>query len=299
MTIMFHFKAFNFILFAVSTLIFLSFSFCHGDINLSPGWQCSEADNSTSSNSFQTNLNKLLSSLSANVPLQNGFYKATAGQDSDKIYCLVQCRGDISANDCANCTKESIKIALRDCSKSKMVAVWFRWCFLRYSNEKFFGVWEGSSMAISNDTFEDPSVISKGIAFMGGLASTAPNQPLMFQTSVLDVGQSGQRYGMAQCTRDMSRSECGKCLDGQLVSFGSTVEDKRGWELYGLSCSMWYHDFQFYSNITTVASAVPGLPLEVPSALSLKPPMDGVPTRQNAGSSNFGIGEAQNEIKVG
>ena len=95
---------------------------------------------------------------------------------------------------------------------------------------------------------------SNGLSLMSGLASTAPKQPLMFQASVMDVGQRGKRYGMAQCTRDISWTDCGKCLDAQLVTFRAIIGNKRGWEIYGSNCFMWYHDFQFYSNISTTAS---------------------------------------------
>ncbi|XP_034698111.1 cysteine-rich repeat secretory protein 38-like [Vitis riparia] len=238
------------------SIVMLLFGHCHADTNMSAGTECSEADNSTLENSFQTNLNNLLDSLSSNVPLNNGFYRATMGKSSHKIYGLVQCRGDVSARDCANCTKESVAVALHQCSKSKQVGVWFTWCFLRYSDENFFGVVEPSFAAIDYGAdFDDPVVVSKGLAFMGGLISGAPKQRLMFQMAVLDVGESGNRYGMAQCTRDISRTDCSKCLDAQLGGLGSTLSNKRGWEIYGKSCSMWYHDYQFYTNISTTTAS--------------------------------------------
>ncbi|XP_038689950.1 cysteine-rich repeat secretory protein 38-like isoform X2 [Tripterygium wilfordii] len=227
------------------------------DTNVLSGSECSEAESAATQNSFQTNLNSLLNSLPTSVSPHGGFYKTSAGKDSDKIYGLVQCRGDVSAADCANCTKESTKAALQDCPRSKKVKVWFKWCFLRYSDENFFGIWDQSSVALTNDTnFEDSSMVSKGLNFMDELASTAPEQPLMFQTAVLDGGESGKRYGMGQCIRDISRSDCSRCLDAQLVTFRTTIGNKRGWEIYGSSCSMWYHDFQFYFNISTPVNDV-------------------------------------------
>ncbi|XP_057986367.1 cysteine-rich repeat secretory protein 38 isoform X2 [Hevea brasiliensis] len=91
---------------------------------------------------------------------------------------------------------------------------------------------------------------STRLNFMNELAATAPEPPLMFQTAVLDVGPSGKRYGMAQCSRDISRSDCGKCFSYLLVTFRTTIGNKRGWEIYGASCSMWYHDYQFYFNFS-------------------------------------------------
>ncbi|KAF3961557.1 hypothetical protein CMV_013832 [Castanea mollissima] len=110
----------------------LSNSSCHADVNANTGLQCSKDDYSATENGFQTNLNNLFSSL-VNGALQNGFYKTTAGKNSNKVYGLIQCRGDISGNSCAGCTNNSITVALHDCPKSKEVWVWFRWCFLHYS----------------------------------------------------------------------------------------------------------------------------------------------------------------------
>lgn len=235
-----------------STLMLLFCSSCNADSNASNGWECSQADKSTSEDAFQANLNNLLNSLGAEAPLHNGFHKSREGKGSNKVYGVVQCRGDVSGPDCANCTKESISTALQDCSKSKQVKVWFTWCFLRYSDEDFLGVMDPTSGAKTNDTnFDDPSVEPRGFNLMTELATTAPKQPFMFQTVVLDAGKNGKRYGMAQCNRDISRSDCGICLSSQLTTFRTTVGNKRDWEIYGSSCSMWYHDFRFYFNFST------------------------------------------------
>ncbi|XP_028095783.1 cysteine-rich repeat secretory protein 38-like [Camellia sinensis] len=245
-------KGSKFLILAVS-IFMLSCTHSNGDINESKGYQFS--DNIALGDKFKSNLNNLFNSLSSNVA-PNGFYKSTFGKNSDKVYGLAQCRADISPANCTNCINESINVALQNISNSNSVEVWFTWCFLRYSNKSFFGVWEKGSMGVTTDMgFDDAAVVPKGVAFMSGIASMAPNKPRMVEMSVLDVGQSGKRYGMAQCRRDLSRSDCGKCLDDQLMSFTYSVEDKRGWEIYGMSCNRWYHDFQFYSNISITASA--------------------------------------------
>ncbi|OMO76681.1 hypothetical protein CCACVL1_15489 [Corchorus capsularis] len=218
---------------------------------MNSGSQCSVADNPTSESSFKANLDGLLNLLTINAALHNGFYKTTVGENSDKIYGLVQCRIDVSAENCANCTKEAVAEALNGCSNSKSVQVWFTWCTIRYSNEKFFGVMEPSSAALLNSTnLDDASMVSKGVSFMSEVAAAAAKQALRFNASVLDGGQFGKRYGMAQCIRDISKSDCSKCLESPLDSFRTTIGNKRNWEVYGTSCSMWYHDFQFFSNIS-------------------------------------------------
>ncbi|TKY49179.1 Cysteine-rich repeat secretory protein 55 [Spatholobus suberectus] len=92
---------------------------------------------------------------------------------------------------------------------------------------------------------------------MSGLAVVAaPDKSFMFHTAVLNTSQSGKkRYGMAQCTRDISKMDCRKCLDAQLVNFRTVIGNKRIWEIYGSNCFMWYNDYRFYSNGSTLLSA--------------------------------------------
>ncbi|KAK7843021.1 cysteine-rich repeat secretory protein 38 [Quercus suber] len=229
----------------------------HADVNANTGLQCSKDDYSATENGFQTNLNNLFSS-PVNGALQNGFYKTTAAKNSDKVYGLIQCRGDISGNSCAGCTNNSITVALHDCPKSKEVWMVF---FALFSTEDFFGVMVDNSVALMNETdYDDLAVISNGLSFLSGLASTAPKQPLMFQTAVMDVGQSGKSALEISVALSI---DCGKCLDAQLVTLRTIIGSKRGWEIYGSSCFMWYHDFQFYSNISITASEFCGYTLSL------------------------------------
>lgn len=236
----------------LSTLMLLT-NLSLADTNEVLGLQCSGSDSATLENQYQVNLNNLLDSLAANGPIHNGFYTATEGKGTYRIFGITQCRGDVSPTDCAACIRNSTMV--RGCSTSKNVTMWLTWCVLRYSNMSFFGVWDQSAMALTNDTnFENSNVVSQGLNFMNELAATAPQSPLMFQTAVLDVGQSGKRYGMAQCSRDISRSDCGRCFVYLLATFRTTIGNKRGWEIHGASCSMWYHDYQFYFNFSIPAN---------------------------------------------
>ncbi|XP_050213308.1 cysteine-rich repeat secretory protein 38-like isoform X1 [Mercurialis annua] len=238
------------ILILLTTLLaLLSYSSC-SDTNQILGAECSADIKANLTNDYQINFKNLMDSLATNAPSNNGFYKAESGKNSDKIYGLTQCRADLSSANCAACIKNAT--LNRGCyTDSKSVTKWYRWCFLRYSNQRFFGVWDRSAMAIANDTnLEDPNVVSKTLNFMNDLVSTAPDQPLMFQTKVLDVGKYEKRYALAQCTRDISRQDCGKCFDDQLVIFRSRIGNKKEWEAHGHGCSMWYGDSQFYFNYT-------------------------------------------------
>lgn len=242
------------ILFLSATLLLISFSssICCADININFGQQCSKSDNSTAQNNFNANLKKLLESLVQNGPLFKGFYATSIEENSYQIYGLVQCRGDISSINCGICIKNSSVFALFQCPESRDVVIWYTWCFLRYSTDNFIGVLGQTSVALLNETnYDDPSLVSSGVSLMNGLVSSASNQNLMFQVAVLDGGIRGRRFGMAQCTRDISGSDCFQCLNSQFDAFRTTIGNKKDWEIYGLNCFMWYHDFQFYFNFST------------------------------------------------
>ncbi|KAI3456397.1 hypothetical protein Pfo_013060 [Paulownia fortunei] len=208
--------------------------------------------------SWTANLNSVFSSLEANVNLSNGYYKAEGGESSDKAYGLIQCRGDISPSDCGECTRESFRLATKNCGGSKSGIIWQTWCFLRYSNASFYGVWERSGFATSNvTTLDDPRVAAKGLAMMAGLAVAAPDETLMFAKSETDDGMGGKRHGVAQCSRDLGKSDCGDCLDYLLKGFGTTIAKKREWEIYGVGCFMLYGDTQFYLNTSSTSAQSP------------------------------------------
>lgn len=240
---------------AIFFLFLFPNTFCLADTNMKSGSQCSEADYSDSDRTFQTNLRSLLDSLVSNVVEHQGFYQNVVGEKANRVYGTVLCRGDISASNCSDCTLNSTREAPNDCPMSTDVTIWFKWCFLRYSNESFFGDMQQTGVTVTNETdFDEPSVVSEGLPFMSRVAAEAPDKSFMFHTAVLNTSKSGKRYGMAQCTRDINREDCRRCLDAQLLTFRTVIGNKRRWEIYGSNCFMWYNDYQFYSNGSTLLS---------------------------------------------
>uniref|UniRef100_A0A7N0ZYI2 Gnk2-homologous domain-containing protein n=1 Tax=Kalanchoe fedtschenkoi TaxID=63787 RepID=A0A7N0ZYI2_KALFE len=249
---------------AVSVVAFLRLSFAD-DVNLSNGWSCyPRPDNSTTA-AFKANLNSLLGLLEEQGPRNNGFYKTEVGERTDKLYGLVQCRGDVSAQDCAACIKDAVKEDLTECNNTRSSALWFRWCFLRYSQENFFGQWEdGMSVGISNNnaTADSPAVVIKGMNLMNQLAFEAPDQPFMFKTGSVGVGKNETRYGLAQCNRDLSKSSCGKCLTSLAGIFSQQIGNTSSFSEISMGCTMLYDRYKFYFNYSLPASGgvAPTLP---------------------------------------
>uniref|UniRef100_A0A7N0UJI3 Gnk2-homologous domain-containing protein n=1 Tax=Kalanchoe fedtschenkoi TaxID=63787 RepID=A0A7N0UJI3_KALFE len=196
-----------------------------------------------------------MSLLEEQGPRNNGFYKAEVGKWPDKLYGVVQCRGDVSAQDCAACVRD-IRQNLTYCRNSKDVAHWFTWCFLRYSPQKFFGQWEGVTvgMQYENATADKPAVISKGMNLMSQVTFEAPNQPFMFKTGSAGVGHNETRYGLAQCNRDLSKSSCGKCLTSIAEFHNRWIGNRSSYTTASYGCLMSYNRYKFYFNYSLPAN---------------------------------------------
>ncbi|KAI9198645.1 hypothetical protein LWI28_019606 [Acer negundo] len=63
---------------------------------------CSEK-NFTGNSTYQSNLNRLLSSLSSYANRSNEFHRTTEGEDPNKAYGLFQCRVDVTTSICQDC----------------------------------------------------------------------------------------------------------------------------------------------------------------------------------------------------
>ncbi|GJU94160.1 cysteine-rich repeat secretory protein 38-like protein [Tanacetum coccineum] len=218
------------------------------------GYQCSQAENSTVNTVYQANVRNLLDSLVTNAPLQDGFFNTSVGDGSDQVYGLGWCRADVSPEACSECLSSSISKPLEDCPDRKDMAIWTSLCNLRYSNKSFFGKrWTNSSSATYGvKRLDDPSVFSQGFSMMESIAKNVSSQPLMFGTGAINVGENGGRYGMGQCSRDLSKSECENCLEGLLTNYHTYVLNQTAWEMQGVSCGMWYDDVRFYDNNATL-----------------------------------------------
>ncbi|CAL1397712.1 unnamed protein product [Linum trigynum] len=223
------------------------------DVNQVTGWSCSGPKNATLDAESQANLDTLLKSLADKAPKNNGFSQTHAGKADRRLYGLAQCRGDVSAADCRHCLRNATWTSSAQCGARREGIVWLRWCLLRYSDAIFFGTWDRAGIAKVNQTtpLEDPNVVPRGVDLMNGLAGTAPRHVSMFDTNAVDVGPLERRFGMAQCTRDVDPAGCRECLVAQLETFRARIGNRRGWEIYGSSCSLWYHDYRFYFDSVT------------------------------------------------
>ncbi|TVU02148.1 hypothetical protein EJB05_52373, partial [Eragrostis curvula] len=209
--------------------------------------------NYTLDGTFQANLDAILSSLPAAAAASWGFAKNTTGAAApDQAYGLPQCRRDVSAPLCSSCV-EKMAQKLRDgCPGRKNAIIFSETCMLRHSNVSFFGEPDGGHLlkyytAVLNAT--EPELFATRLdALMSSLKTKAAyGSPLMFAANVTDVAPLVKIYGVAQCTGDLGRDDCYKCLDRAAAYIPSYWETKQGGQSILWSCFVRFEASLFYN----------------------------------------------------
>ncbi|KAL6577544.1 hypothetical protein OROMI_009872 [Orobanche minor] len=157
---------------------------------------------------YEANVNSVLSSIvnSASLSSFNKFKISLPGSaPSDVVYGLFQCRGDLGSPDCHGCIASAVSRLGASCIGATGGAMQLDGCFVRYDNTSFIGD-------------EDTTVVFNKC----GPATAGDTDLLIRKDAVLTfltaggqfsrVAASGKVQGVAQCTQDLSTSECQDCL---------------------------------------------------------------------------------------
>ncbi|KAF8030665.1 hypothetical protein BT93_E2949 [Corymbia citriodora subsp. variegata] len=229
---------------------------------------CNSTLYSTNS-TYQSNLKTLLSSLSAAAAAANntdGFANATAGQNSpDRAYGLFLCRGDVSASTCSDCVATGTQDILQKCPNQRVSTIWYDECMLRYSNQSIYGVMAQvpSLMMYNTGNITDPTrfmqVLGQSMDSVARAAS-ADESGKKVAVNETDFTSLQKLYSLAQCTPDLTASDCNTCLR---AAIGGLPQEKQGGRTFTPSCSVRFELYPFY-NASAVATPAPP-PSQIPS----------------------------------
>ncbi|TXG47143.1 hypothetical protein EZV62_026437 [Acer yangbiense] len=98
---------------------------------------CSEK-NFTRNSTYQSNLNRLLSSLSSYANQSKKFNRNTEGEDPNKAYDLFQCCEDPNTSTCQDCVTFASTDAAQRCPSQKEATIWYNECYFRFSDSYIF-----------------------------------------------------------------------------------------------------------------------------------------------------------------
>ncbi|XP_027357302.1 cysteine-rich receptor-like protein kinase 10 [Abrus precatorius] len=240
--------------FFILLLIFLNFATIEAQDDPFYLYQYCSSNRTTANSSFQLNLKTLLSSLSSNATGDTQFYNTTfTGENPyDSIYGMFMCRGDIPSQLCQQCVVNASQRLSSECSLSKEAVFWYDECMVWYSTTSFF------STVATTPSFSllNPANVSNPQSFMHLLyftmnqtaneASDSPIGDKKFATKEANVSRFQTLYCLAQCTPDLSPSECKTCLNGVIEELPSCCEGRIGGRVLYPSCNVRYELYPFY-----------------------------------------------------
>ncbi|KAG2687966.1 hypothetical protein I3760_09G073400 [Carya illinoinensis] len=210
---------------------------------------CSSSENFTTNDPYESNLKKLLGNLNYQTPPQ-GFGFGTAGKHPYQTYGLALCRGDVGASDCKTCVNEASNEIHKRCPYNKGAIIWYDNCLLKYLNQDFFGQIDNQNKFymwnlrnVSNPTKFNQ--MTWGLLSL--LAKEASGTPKLYAVGEQELGESKKLYGLAQCTRDLSNTDCFKCLDGIIDELPRCCDGKEGGRVVSGSCNFRYEIYPFVS----------------------------------------------------
>ncbi|KAJ1376861.1 Gnk2-homologous domain, partial [Sesbania bispinosa] len=229
----------------------------------SPNYMGDDCHNTTQkapSSAYKTNLNKILSWLSTNAATSKGYNHTTIGNKTsgDAVYGLYDCRGDVVGYFCQFCVSTATREVLQRCPNRVSVIIWYDFCVLRYSNENFFGKvsTDPSWNIVGTKNISSRIEIQKGEDFMRSMITKVTNETKqLFYMDGFNLSSTERRYGLAQCTRDLTNEECRKCLEAMLAQVPKCCEQKIGWLAGSASCLIKYDDYMFYLSHNQSSSA--------------------------------------------
>ncbi|XP_026425299.1 putative receptor-like protein kinase At4g00960 isoform X1 [Papaver somniferum] len=243
---------------------------------------CLGANSSSSTgtgNTFQTNLNHLITSLSSSasnnsITIRNGYYNTTAGQTPDTVYGSFQCRGDVSLDDCKTCVQMGAQDMNTNqrCPSYKQAIIWFNECMFRYSNQYYFSIMQEKPTVyfLSLNNVSNPVEFNQ---ILGDLLRNLVTEALSnssFATGDKNLTDSTKVYGFVQCSADISSGDCSRCLHRAIAEVPDCCSGKRAGKVITPSCILKFDLDPFFQS-TTVSSRPSPRASPPPSTNAQKP----------------------------
>ncbi|KAK4590138.1 hypothetical protein RGQ29_020620 [Quercus rubra] len=215
--------------------------------------------NYTINSTYEANLNLVLSNISSNTQVENGFYPNSMGQDPDKVYAIGFCRKDIKQDDCLDCLKNASRVLPQNCPNRKEAIGWYDYCMIRFSDRSIFGIMEvNPSMFMWNTgSVSDQDGYKRQLQtlFESMRSEAASGDIFKFAARTSLAPDLGRLYVLVQCTPDLSQKNCSDCLTAVYGNIPPVVGSKGG-RTYAPSCNYRFETYSFF-NVAYAASPPP------------------------------------------
>lgn len=199
---------------------------------------------------FERNLKRVLYYL-ANNGSNFGFYTFQYGRSPNRVFGLLQCRGDTTPAECRNCSQNA-GIEIREtCPEATGAIVWYDQCFLRYQSKNFIlGITSESYVGFICDNLVAPNPEAYRSAIKDLMQSLATKASVRssrgFAFGQINADPFNQTiYGIVQCLQ-LSSVNCSKCVSDAISRTPKTCFTKSGGEVLSSSCRIRFGRDKFY-----------------------------------------------------
>lgn len=218
--------------------------------------RCGETGNFIPHDKYDTNRHTLISSLASNASARGGFYNASLGQGSDKVYAVGLCIPGVEPTVCSTCLERGYNRLTEVCLNQTEGLVWEArgiLCLIRYSNRFFFGLLElKPSYEVHNSAdirYEFPKFDSlwKNLTSRMIARATSSSSELKYYAAEAVPWTTLQNiYALMQCNPLISLGECNICLRQCVSDYVSCCHGKQGGIVYRPSCAFRSEIYPFF-----------------------------------------------------
>jgi len=194
---------------------------------------------------YESNVNTVLKYLVNAAAPRGGFATYSYGQ----VNGLLQCRGDVSQEDCQKCSAAASQMAYEDCPNAIGARIQLEFCFIRYENYTFASVLDSVIITTLFNVNSNGDI--KGFNHTLGtvvktLAGKAPLNVKRFATGSRVVNSSVTIYGLEMCSRSLAGPDCGVCLGKAITALNECCSSQVGAQVYLGSCNVRFETYPFY-----------------------------------------------------
>ncbi|KAJ4763844.1 cysteine-rich RECEPTOR-like kinase [Rhynchospora pubera] len=227
---------------------------------------CGSTGNYTANTTYDLNLQTLLTNLTTsatNSTTNFGFAKTIIGSVPNQISGLVLCRGDVNSSACSSCLSQASQDIQNLCPYNKESTIYYDFCLLRFSNQNFLSSTDNSQQVYMWNTQNITGSQALYDSYVNYLMNStsdyaAFNSSKKFGTAQLNLSKTfPETYGLAQCTPDMSESDCASCLNGLIGDMPKWFSGRQGGRILGLRCNIRYEIYTFYSGVSLLSLTTP------------------------------------------
>ncbi|KAG4142370.1 hypothetical protein ERO13_D06G125400v2 [Gossypium hirsutum] len=228
-------------------------------------YSCMETGgNFTINSTYETNLNRLISSFSANTANDYGFYNLSSGEGSSRVNSIALCRGDVGSGDCLGCINNATTELRSLCPDQREAIIWYDNCMFRYTNRSIFGVVEDDPLLYmwNDNNVTDVDAFNQSLStLLDSLINSASSGTSLrkFATGSAQVTPFQTVYALVQCTPDLSQAECTSCLSAAIEFIPECCDRKQGGRVLEPSCNFRFEIERFY-NLTTADTPLTSTP---------------------------------------